>query len=83
MQSSYSSGDFQMPITLSKICYDTRSIVHVEALEHTLRLRLVSGLVDKKCFFSYEIACPLQYAYTIEHPSQANCGWAGGRGGGR
>ena len=26
---------------------DTRSIVHFEALEQTLRLRLVSGLVDK------------------------------------
>jgi hypothetical protein len=41
-----------MPITLSKIWYDTRSIVHFEALEQTLRLRLVSGLVDKKCFLS-------------------------------
>ena len=40
-----------MPITLSKIKYGTRSIVHFEALEQTLRLRLVSGPVDKKFFF--------------------------------
>jgi hypothetical protein len=37
-----------MPITLSKIKYGTRSIVHFKALEQTLRLRLVSGPVDKK-----------------------------------
>jgi hypothetical protein len=48
---SYKTGDFQMPITLSKISYDTRSIEHFEALEQTLRLRLVSGLVDN-FFFS-------------------------------
>ena len=41
------SSDFQMPITLSKIKYGTRSIVHFEALEQTLRLRLVSGPADK------------------------------------
>ena len=39
-----------MPITLSKIKYGTRSIVHFEALEQTLRLRLVSGPADKKFF---------------------------------
>jgi hypothetical protein len=36
-----------MPMTLSKNSYDTRSIVHFEALEQTLRLRLVPGPVDK------------------------------------
>jgi hypothetical protein len=45
------TGDFQMPTTLSKIKYGTRSIVHFEALEQTLRLRLVSGHVDKKFVF--------------------------------
>jgi hypothetical protein len=49
-QSPYKTGDFQTPITLSKNSYDTRSIGHFEALEQTLRLRLVSGLVDN-CFF--------------------------------
>jgi hypothetical protein len=39
-----------MPITRSKILYNTRSIVHFEALERTLRLRQVSGPVDKKFF---------------------------------
>ena len=47
IQSRYKSVDFQMPITLSKIKYGTRSIVHFEALEQTLRLRLVSGPADK------------------------------------
>ena len=32
-----------------------------EALEQTLRLRLVSGPVDKKFFFSWGIDCPVQY----------------------
>ena len=50
IQSQYKSGDFQMPITLSKIKYGTRSIVRFEALEQTLRLRLVSGPADKKFF---------------------------------
>jgi hypothetical protein len=40
-----------MPITLSKNKYGTRSIVHFEALEQTLRLRLVSGPVDNKKHF--------------------------------
>jgi hypothetical protein len=39
-----------MPITLSKIKYGTRSIVHFEALEQTVRLRLVPGPADKKFF---------------------------------
>jgi hypothetical protein len=39
-----------MSITLSKIKYGTRSIVHFEALEQTLRLRVVSGPADKKFF---------------------------------
>jgi hypothetical protein len=39
-----------MPITSSKIKYGTRSIVHFEAPEQTLRLRLVSGPADKKFF---------------------------------
>ena len=47
IQSPYKSGDFQMPITLPKIKYGTRSIVHFEAFEQTLRLRLVSGPADK------------------------------------
>jgi hypothetical protein len=50
-----------MPITLSKIKYGTRSIVHFGAHEQTLRLRLVSGPVDKKFVFSVGIACPIQY----------------------
>jgi hypothetical protein len=53
------NGDFQMPITLSKIQYDTRSIGHFEALEQTLRLRLVSGPAAK--IFSFGIARPVQY----------------------
>jgi hypothetical protein len=36
-----------LKITLSKIKYGTRSILHFEALEQTLRLRLVSGHADK------------------------------------
>ena len=32
--------------------HGTRSIFHFEALEQTLRLRLVSGPVDKKVFLS-------------------------------
>ncbi len=40
-----------MPITLSKIQYGTRSILLFEALEQTLRLRLVSGPVNKQFFF--------------------------------
>ena len=47
IQPKYKTGDFQIPITLSKLQYDTRSMVHFEALEQTLRLRLVSGPVDK------------------------------------
>jgi hypothetical protein len=47
LQSLYKSGDFQIPITLSKIKYGTRSKVHFEALEQTLCLRLVSGPADK------------------------------------
>jgi hypothetical protein len=47
IQSPYKTGDFQIPITLSKLQYDTRSMVHFEALEQTVRLRLVSGPVDK------------------------------------
>jgi hypothetical protein len=43
-----------MPITLSKIKYGTRSIQKFEALEQTLRLRLVSGPVDKKFFLNSE-----------------------------
>jgi hypothetical protein len=35
--------------------------VHFEVLEQTLRLRVVSGPVDKKFFFSWGIACPIQY----------------------
>jgi hypothetical protein len=50
LQSPYKSGDFQMPVTLSKIKYGTRSIVHCEALEQTLRLRLVSGPADNFFF---------------------------------
>jgi hypothetical protein len=45
------TADFQMPITLSKIKYGTRFIIYFEALEQTLRLRLVSGPVDKKFFY--------------------------------
>jgi hypothetical protein len=48
------TGDFQMPITLSTLPYGTRSMVHFEALEQTLRLRLVSGPVDKKFFSQSE-----------------------------
>ena len=33
--------------------------MHCEAFEQTLRLRLVSGPVDKKKIFSVGIACPL------------------------
>jgi hypothetical protein len=40
-----------MPITSSKIKYGTRPLLHFEALEQTLRLRLISGPVDKKFFF--------------------------------
>jgi hypothetical protein len=54
-----------MPITLSKLSYATRSIEHFEALEQTLRLRLVSGLVDEKFFFSVGIASPVQYTQII------------------
>jgi hypothetical protein len=50
---SIQTGDFQMPITLSKIKYGTRSISHFESLEQTLRLRLVSGPVDEKFFVSH------------------------------
>jgi hypothetical protein len=49
-----------MPITLSKIKHGTRSIVHFEALEQTLRLRLVSGHADKK-FFKNQILLNLVY----------------------
>jgi hypothetical protein len=35
-----------MPITPSKIQYDTRSVDNFGALEQTLRLRLVSGLIN-------------------------------------
>jgi hypothetical protein len=49
------TGDLHMPITLHvpKKQYSTRSIlvVQFEALEQTLRLRLVSGRIDKKCLF--------------------------------
>jgi hypothetical protein len=34
---------------------------HFEAFEQTLRLRLVSGPVDKKFFFLWGIACPVQH----------------------
>ena len=36
-----------------------------EALEQTLRLRLVSEHVDKKFFFSFGIACPIQYELVL------------------
>jgi hypothetical protein len=36
------------------------SIVRFEALEQTLRLRLVSGPVDRIFFFSFGVACPIQ-----------------------
>jgi hypothetical protein len=65
-----------MPITLSKIKYGTRSIVHFEALEQTLRLRLVSGPVDKKFFFSWRIACPVQYIHISLMNSQCNLLWS-------
>ena len=37
------------------------ALVLFEALDQTLRLRLVSGPVDKKFFLSVGIACPIQY----------------------
>ena len=40
--------EHSVPTTLSNIKYGTRSKVHFEALEQTLRLRLISGPVDKK-----------------------------------
>ena len=44
----------------STAVYGTRSISRFEAFEQTLRLRLVSGPVDRKFFFSFGIACPIQ-----------------------
>jgi hypothetical protein len=55
-----------MPITLSKIKYCTRSIVRFEALEQTLRLRLVSGPADKK-FFLIMGSAPTPTEYLSEH----------------
>ena len=44
--------------------------MHFEALEQTLRLRLVSGPVDKKIFLSVGIACPVQYpSYSFRRPN--------------
>ena len=39
-----------MPITLSKIQYEPRSIAHFEALEQTCRLHQLSGSGDKYFF---------------------------------
>jgi hypothetical protein len=47
IQPKYKTGDFQIPITLSKLQYDTSSIQNFGSLEQTLRLRLVSRPVDK------------------------------------
>ena len=57
------TGDLQMPITMSKIEYETRSNVYFEALEQTLSLRLVSGPVDK--FFFYLIRNSLSHTSTV------------------
>jgi hypothetical protein len=63
-----------MPITLSKIKYGTRPIVHFEALEQTLRLPLVSGPVGlKKKKLSVGIAFP--YSTTQRYDRFALVPW--------
>ena len=55
--STYRSSGAQKSGCQISILY---SIVHFEAFEQTLRLRLVSGPVDKKFFFLWGLGCPVQ-----------------------
>ena len=66
---SIQTGDFHVPITLSKHKYDTRSIAHIKVLEQTLRLHIFAGHEIREIFLIRNMLTRTIYIKTSLHTS--------------